>query len=50
MHANVKWRRMIMIMLSFVIYHSSFSSAYAQGVVDDVIWVVGDEPILRSDV
>ena len=50
MHANVKWRRMIMIMLSFVIYHSSFSSAYAQGVVDEVIWVVGDEPILRSDV
>ena len=50
MHANVKWGRMIMIMLSFVIYHSSFSSAYAQGVVDEVIWVVGDEPILRSDV
>lgn len=29
---------------------SSFSTASAQSVVDEVLWVVGDEAILRSDV
>ena len=50
MHANVKWRWMIIFILSLIIYHLSFSSAHAQSVIDEVIWVVGDEPILKSDV
>ena len=38
-------------LLLFTIHCSLFvSSAYAQNVVDEVIWVVGDEAILRSDV
>ena len=38
-------------MLLFTIYCSLFvSSVYAQNVVDEVIWVVGDEAILKSDV
>ena len=50
MHANVKWRWMIIFILSLIIDHLSFSSAHAQSVIDEVIWVVGDEPILKSDV
>ena len=34
----------------FVTCLSSFSTANAQNVVDEVLWVVGDEAILRSDV
>ena len=34
----------------FVACLSSFSTANAQNVVDEVLWVVGDEAILRSDV
>ena len=37
-------------MCLFVACLSSFSTASAQSVVDEVLWVVGDEPILRSDV
>ena len=39
-----------MIGLSLIICHLSFSPAQAQSVVDEVIWVVGDEPILKSEV
>ena len=40
-----------MALLLFTIHCSLFvGSAYAQNVVDEVIWVVGDEAILRSDV
>ena len=40
-----------MALLLFTIHCSLFvSSAFAQNVVDEVIWVVGDEAILRSDV
>ena len=39
------------MLLLFTIYCSLFvSSVYAQNVVDEVIWVVGDEAILKSDV
>ena len=41
---------MWMICLSFIICHLSFSPARAQGTIDEVIWVVGDEPILKSTV
>ena len=37
-----------LIYLSFIIL--SFSSAEAQSVVDEVVWVVGDEAILKSDI
>jgi len=42
--------RRMMIGLSFIVCCFSFSHVAAQGVIDEVIWVVGDEPILRSDV
>ena len=32
------------------IFNFQFSTSYAQGVIDEVIWVVGDEAILRSEV
>ena len=40
----------MVIALSFIICHLSFSTAGAQGVVDEVVWVVGDEAILKSDI
>ena len=43
-------RWMLLTAMSFVICHLSFSPARAQNVVDEVIWVVGDEAILKSDV
>lgn len=46
----MKCRWMIMIIISFIICHFSFSNAAAQNIIDEVIWVVGDEPILKSDV
>ena len=36
--------------LSVIVCHLSFSTVLAQSVIDEVIWVVGDEPILRSEV
>ena len=42
-------RRIVLLLLT--IHCSLFvSSVYAQNVVDEVIWVVGDEAILKSDV
>lgn len=38
------------ISLSFIIYTLSISPAQAQNVIDEVLWVVGDEAIMRSDV
>ncbi len=43
------------ISLSFIICHLSFSRAAAQtdslqSIVDEVVWVVGDEAILKSDI
>lgn len=46
----MKSRWMMMIGLSFVICHLSLSYAMAQSVVDEVVWVVGDEAILKSDI
>lgn len=40
-------RNKILVLLLAV---SSWSLTYAQGVIDEVIWVVGDEAILRSEV
>jgi len=39
------WGLMILSIFGF-----QCSTAYAQGVIDEVIWVVGDEAILRSEV
>jgi peptidyl-prolyl cis-trans isomerase SurA len=39
------WGLMVLSIFGF-----QFSTAYAQGVIDEVIWVVGDEAILRSEV
>ncbi len=36
--------------LFFILYSLFFSSAHAQSVIDEVVWVIGDEAILRSDV
>jgi len=44
------WKMARAIALSLLICHLSFSPAWAQSVIDEVIWVVGDEPILRSEV
>ena len=41
---------MVAALLSSVISHVPFCNLFAQEVVDEVIWVVGDEPILKSDV
>jgi peptidyl-prolyl cis-trans isomerase SurA len=41
---------MMVIVLSFITYHLSVVTSFAQNAVDEVIWVVGDEPILKSDV
>ena len=43
--------RSFMAVILFTIHCSLFiSPAGAQSVVDEVVWVVGDEPILRSDI
>ena len=52
MSVNDKW---LVIAFSFIIWHLSFSSAAAQtdslsSIVDEVVWVVGDEAILKSDI
>jgi len=36
--------------LSLMMSHMPFSPAAAQSVIDEVVWVVGDEPILKSTV
>ncbi len=41
---------MMVIVLSLITYHLSVVTSFAQNAVDEVIWVVGDEPILKSDV
>ncbi|MBR6121652.1 MAG: peptidylprolyl isomerase [Prevotella sp.] len=43
-------RWMMVIVLSLITYHLSVVTSFAQNAVDEVIWVVGDEPILKSDV
>ncbi|MBR1416124.1 MAG: peptidylprolyl isomerase [Prevotella sp.] len=50
--SNGKWQ---VILLSLIIYHLSFGRAAAQtdslaNIVDEVVWVVGDEAILKSDI
>lgn len=43
--------RWVVLTALFAVHCSLFvSSARAQSVVDEVVWVVGDEPILRSDI
>ena len=46
----MRCRWMVAALLSSVISHVPFCNLFAQEVVDEVIWVVGDEPILKSDV
>jgi peptidyl-prolyl cis-trans isomerase SurA len=47
-HTNRKW---MVAMALFTIHCSLFiSPAGAQGVIDEVVWVVGDEAILKSDI
>jgi peptidyl-prolyl cis-trans isomerase SurA len=41
---------MMVIVLSLITYHLSVVTSFAQNAVDEVIWVVGDEAILKSDV
>ena len=43
-------KRLLTAALFTVLFSLSFSSAPAQNVVDEVVWVIGDEAILRSDV
>lgn len=45
---NSKW--LLVVSLSLIICHLPLSRAMAQNVVDEVIWIVGDEPILKSEV
>ena len=45
---NSRWVKVVV--LSLLVCHFPFSPAVAQNVVDEVIWVVGDEAILKSDV
>ena len=40
----------MVVSLTFVICQLSFSRAAAQSVIDEVVWVVGDEPILKSEI
>lgn len=37
-------------LLALTIFNFHFSTSQAQGMIDEVIWVVGDEAILRSEV
>jgi len=45
-----KSRWMMVVSLTFVVCQLSFSRAAAQSVIDEVVWVVGDEPILKSEI
>ena len=45
-----KSRWMMVVSLALVICQLSFSRAAAQSVIDEVVWVVGDEPILKSEI
>ena len=36
--------------LLFIVSYLMFSPAVAQEVIDEVVWVVGDDPILKSDI
>ena len=37
-------------LLFFILYSLFFSPVGAQNVIDEVVWVVGDEAILKSDI
>ena len=51
MKHNGKISRGLLLATLFTIHCSLFtSSAQAQSVVDEVVWVVGDEAILKSDI
>ena len=44
-------RRVVLAVALFTLHCSLFTvPAWAQSVVDEVVWVVGDEPILKSDI
>ena len=44
-------RRVVLAAALFTLHCSLFTvPAWAQSVVDEVVWVVGDEPILKSDI
>ena len=48
---SIKWNRWMVAAALFAVHCSLFTgSVYAQNVIDEVVWVVGDEPILKSDV
>ena len=42
---NIMQRTLLLVVCSLFI-----GSSFAQSVVDEVVWVVGDEPILKSDI
>lgn len=50
LQSMMQGRWMMVIGLSLTICQLSFSQAVAQSVVDEVVWVVGDEPILKSEI
>ena len=43
----IDWRKVVTTLVTF---HLSLFTLNAQNVVDEVVWVVGDEAILRSDI
>ena len=46
----MKGRWVMAIGLSLLVCQLSFGQTAAQSVVDEVVWVVGDEPILKSEI
>ncbi|MBQ8486917.1 MAG: peptidylprolyl isomerase [Prevotella sp.] len=50
MKKTIGYRPLGTALLFAVLCSLFFSSAHAQSVIDEVVWVVGDEPILKSDI
>ena len=50
LQSMIKSRWMMAIGLSLFIGQLAFGQTAAQSVVDEVVWVVGDEPILKSEI
>lgn len=50
LQSMIKGRWMMAIGLSSFIGQLAFGQTAAQSVVDEVVWVVGDEPILKSEI
>ena len=50
MKKTIGYRPLGTALLFAVLCSLFFSSAHAQSVIDEVVWVVGDEPILKNDI